>query len=163
MPVKIIEIHGANQVTTTKTRVGCRGIVLQDSRMLISHEINADYYLIPGGGLVENETPEACCVREIREETGYIVRPTCHFLTIYEYYGNYKFVSHYFLCEVTGRTVQQLTDTEAKRGLVPEWIDRNAILSMYAKYNDFLDSNEEKSGAYLREYTALSEYFKLFQ
>ncbi|MCH5182650.1 MAG: NUDIX domain-containing protein [Oscillospiraceae bacterium] len=162
MPVKIIEIHGANQVATTKTRVGCRGIVLQGDRMLISHERNADYYLIPGGGLEGDETPEACCVREIREETGYIVHPTIHFLTIHEYYGDYNFVSHYFLCEVTGKTEQQLTDTEAERGLVPEWIDRTAMLSMYAAYKDFLDSNEEKSGAYLREYTALSEYFKQF-
>ena len=162
MPAKIIEIHGANRVTTAKTRVGCRGIVLQGPRMLISHEINADYYLIPGGGLEENETLAACCAREIREETGYIVDPGLHFLTIHEYYGDYQFVSHYFLCDVIGKAAQHLTAEEAERGLVPEWIDRSAMLSMYAKYNDFSDSNEEKSGAYLREYTALKEYFKLF-
>lgn len=162
MSIKTIEIHGANQVTTTKTRVGCRGIVLQGSRMLISHEVNADYYLIPGGGLEENETLEACCSREICEETGYVVCPLRQFLTIHEYYGDHKFVSHYFLCEVTGKAARHLTDSERERGLVPEWIDRDTMLSMYAKYNDFLDVNEEKSGAYLREYTALTEYLALF-
>ena len=42
MAVKIIEIHGANaHKTFSKTRVGCRGIVIKDSRMLISHEVNS--------------------------------------------------------------------------------------------------------------------------
>ena len=35
-----IEIYGANaHKTFTKTRVGCRGIVIKDFRMLISHEV----------------------------------------------------------------------------------------------------------------------------
>lgn len=43
MIVKTIEIHGANaHKTFSKTHVGCRGIVIKDSRMLISHEVNAD-------------------------------------------------------------------------------------------------------------------------
>ena len=50
MPVKTIDIRGANaHETFTKTRVGCRGIVVKGSRMLISHEVNTDYFLIPGG------------------------------------------------------------------------------------------------------------------
>ena len=83
MIVKTIEIHGANaHKTFFKTRVGCRGIVIKDSRMLISHEVNADYFLIPGGGLEENETLEECCVSEVCEETGYIVKIICYFLTM---------------------------------------------------------------------------------
>lgn len=67
----------------------------------------ADYYLIPGGVLKADETPEECCTREVCEETGYIVKPVFHFLTINEYYEEYKFISHYFLCELYSLTVWQ--------------------------------------------------------
>ena len=108
--IKISEIRGANDHKIfSKTRTGCRGIVIKNSLMLISHEVNTDYYLIPDGGLEENETPEECCVREVCEETGYIVRPVCRFLTINEYYEDCKYVSHYFLCAVTGEAEQNLT------------------------------------------------------
>ena len=162
MAVKTIEIHGANKHEPfSKTRVGCRGIVLKENRMLISHEVNTDYYLIPGGGLEEGESLEECCVREIREETGTLVKPRCRFLTINEYYKDYKFVGHYFLCDIIGQSEQNLTETERERGLIPEWIEPEKMLALYSKYNDFAEIDEDKSGSYLREYTALKEYFKI--
>ena len=55
--VKTIEIHGANaHKVFTKTRVGCRGIVIKDFCIPISHEVTADYYFIQGGGLEADET-----------------------------------------------------------------------------------------------------------
>ena len=162
--VKTIEIYGANaHKTFTKTRVGCRGIVIKDFRMLISHEVNTDYYLIPGGGLEAGETPKECCTREVCEETGYIVNPVFHFLTINEYYEEYKFISHYFLCDIIGESEQNLTANEIKRGLIPEWISPDKMLELYSKHGDFAITNEEKRGAYLREYTALTEYFGKFK
>lgn len=161
MMIKTIEIYGANaHKTFSKMRIGCRGMVIKDSFMLIAHEVNADYYLIPGGGLEENETLEECCSREIREETGYIVKPVSHFLIMNEYYNEYKYVNHYFLCEIIGKSEQKLTVSEIERGLIPEWIAPEKMLEMYSKHEVFAATNEEKSGAYLREYTALTEYFK---
>lgn len=162
--VKTIEIHGANaHKTFTKIRVGCRGIVIKDFRMLISHEVNADYYLIPGGGLESGETPEECCTREVCEETGYIIKPVFLFLTINEYYEEYKYVSHYFVCDIIGKSEQNLTANEMTRGLIPEWVDPDKMLEIYSKHNNFAAINEEKRGAYLREYTALTEYFGKFK
>lgn len=162
--VKIIDIHGVNEhKIISKTRSGCRGIVIKNSLMLISHEVNADCYLIPGGGLEENETLEECCVREVCEETGYIVKPVCRFLTMNEYYEDCKYVSHYFLCEITGEAEQNLTEAEKERGLIPEWAEPEKMLELYSSYNDFAPTNEEKRGQYQREYIALSEYFKMFE
>lgn len=161
--VKTIEIRGVNAFETfSKVRVGCRGIVIRDARMLISHEVNADCYLIPGGGLEEGEMPEDCCVREISEETGYIVRPTAHFLTLKEYYEEYQYISHYFLCDIIGTTAQNLTANEIKRGLTPEWVEPERMLRLFARHQDYAATNEERRGAYLREYTALTEYFRMF-
>lgn len=131
--------------------------------MLISHEVNADYYLIPGGGLEAGETLEECCTREIREETGYIVKPVFHFLTINEYYEEYKYIDHYFLCDIIGEAEQNLTANEIKRGLIPEWISPDEMLELYSRYGDCATTNEEKRGAHLREYTALREYFEQFK
>lgn len=164
MEMKTIEIHGANAYEFfSRTRAGCRGIVIKDSHMLISHEMNTDYYLIPGGGLEDGETAKECCAREIREETGYIVKPVSCFLTINEYYEEYKYVSHYFVCEITGRSEQNLTACEMERGLVPEWIAPEKMLEIYSRHNDFAVADEEKRGAYLREYTALTEYFRMLE
>ena len=75
--MKEIEILGANRFESySKTRVGCRGIVIENGKMLVSREEITDWWLIPGGGLEPNETLAECCKREILEETGYIVEPT---------------------------------------------------------------------------------------
>lgn len=162
MSVKTIDIHGANEHKTySKTRVGCRGIVVKDSRVLVSHEVNTDIYMIPGGGMEGNETPEECCAREIREETGYIVKPGRCFLTLNEYYEEYRYIGYYFLCDIIGEAEPSLTSAEIKRGLIPEWAELSDMLEIYSNHADFAESNEEKRGIYYREYTALTEYLEL--
>ncbi len=162
MAAKTIEIRGANAYETfSKTRVGCRGIVVQDGSILISHEVHADYYLIPGGGMETGETLEACCIREVREETGYLVQPVSCFLTMVEFYEEYRYISHYFLCEVVGKAEQALTADEKARGLVPEWIPVEEMLVLFSRHADYAATDEEKRGAYLREYMTLTEYCRL--
>ena len=164
MMVKEVEIYGSNgKKAFSKMSVKCRGIVIQDSRILISHEVNTDYYSIPGGGLEEGETLEECCAREVREETGYIVKPDLHFLTINAYCKDCKNISHYFLCDIIGKTEQSLTMEEIELGLISNWIDTEKILELFSKYDDFVRFDEDKYRIYLREYTALREYFKMLK
>lgn len=63
------------------TRVGCYAWIEQDGRVLLPHwrERDADGteyagWTLPGGGLEHRESPEATCLREVREETGFTVR-----------------------------------------------------------------------------------------
>ena len=159
MEAKTIDIfNGAAHGAAVTRRVGCRGTIVKDSRVLISHEVNTDYYLTPGGGLEEGETLEECCAREVLEETGYLVKPVRHFLTTNEHHEEGKYVNHYFLCEVIGEEEQSLTSYEADHGLIPEWIDIEKMLGIYARHEDYAETNIGKRSAYLREYTALTEY-----
>ena len=159
--MKELEILGENRFETyTKTRTGCRGIIVKDGKILVSREEKSDYWLIPGGGLEPQESLEDCCVREALEETGYIVKPLKQFLTLNEYYEEYKYVSHYFVCEVIGTGHQQLTEAEQERGLVPKWIPIEEFLAIVEKHQEYVETNEEKRGAYQREYVALCEYLK---
>ena len=157
--MKTIDILGDNRYETyTKTRVACRGITLDHGKMLVSHEETDDLYLIPGGGLEAGETPEDCVCRELLEETGYVVRPERKFLVINEYYEEYKFETHYFICSVTGRGERSLTEHEREVGLEPRWCDVGEVSDIFSRHADYAATNEEKRGMYLREYTALDEF-----
>lgn len=154
-----LEILGENRLEKyTKARIGCRGVVLQDGKLLACHEEKTDFWQLPGGGLEAGETLQECCAREILEETGYIVKPTKQFLTLNEYYQEYKYVSHYFVCEIVGEGKQNRTSAEIERGLVPQWVDTQDFLKIVRDYAAYAAVNEDKYGAYLREHTALRAY-----
>ena len=157
--MKTVEILDENRFETwTKTRAGSRAVVVRDGMILLSHEVNSGWWLVPGGGEEEGETPEECCVREVEEETGLIVKPLQQFLTMYEYYEEYRYISNYFICEVTGKGHMRLTDAEIRRGVEPQWIPLQEAVDIFSRHQSYADVSEEKRGAYLREYTALQEY-----
>ena len=157
--MKTVEILGENRFETwTKTRAGSRAVVVRDGMILLSHEVNSGWWLVPGGGEEKGETPEECCVREVEEETGLIVKPLQQFLTMYEYYEEYRYISNYFICEVTGKGHMRLTDAEIRRGVEPQWIQLQEAVDIFSRHQSYADVSEEKRGAYLREYTALQEY-----
>lgn len=151
--MKIIEISGENRLERhTMKREACRGIVLVNGKLLLSYETSEDQWLIPGGGMEPGETPEECCIRELAEETGLIVRPLRHYLTIKEYYDEWCFVSHYFVCEAVNNTQRALTEQEQAVGLEPRWLPLEDALEIFSRYSQH---SGMRRGAYLREYQAL--------
>ena len=160
--MKKIEIFGDNRFDTcTKTRAASRAVVLRDGMILLSHETRSGWWLIPGGGIENDETPEECCVREVEEETGFLVNPVSQFLKLNEYYEEYCYISHYFVCEVTGRGQIHLTEAEADRGAEPQWLPIQEAVDIFSRHQSYADVSEEKRGSYLREYTALQEYLRM--
>lgn len=156
--MKTIEIFGNDREPVyTKTVEGCRGILIVDGKILLSYYKNEDQYLIPGGGLEVGESLADCCKRELAEETGVIVNPHTHYLTLEEYYHEYYFKSHYFLCEYDGECERALTENEIKTGLEPRWVDFDEALYIFGGYEQYKNSNEMRYGAYYREWLALNE------
>lgn len=156
--MEIINIYGDNRYEKhTKVREGCRGIVVKDREILLVYEVLSDQWFLPGGGVEAQESMEECCVRELAEETGCVVNPLYHYLTINEYYEEWLFVSRYFICELTGETHHRLTRREAEAGLEPRWISLEEAISIFSRHQEHAH-NEMKRGAYLREYRALSAY-----
>ena len=156
--MKKIEILGDNREPKyTKTVEGCRGILIRNGKILLSYYKKNNQYLIPGGGLEKGESLKECCERELAEETGVLVQAKEHYLTLEEYYHEYYFKSHYFLCTCEGECERRLTQNEIKNGLEPRWMDFDEALKLFGAYEDFKETDEMSYGAYYREYTALSE------
>ena len=161
MAFKIIHTHQRDPEKKYRTiRESCRGIVVSDGKILLSHEIIGDLFLIPGGGREKNENREDCCAREIEEETGYIVRPVEHYLDLYHYY-EYKperQLNHYYICEVIGKSEQKLTVYEKKVKLTPEWKTKEEAYRIFEQYKTV--KNEEKRKLHHREFLALKTYLE---
>lgn len=140
-----------------RVRVSSRGLIVENGRVLLSHEVNTNVYMSPGGGVEENETLEECCVRELCEETGYIVKPLKHFLTVNEYCFETLYVSNYFLCEIIGESKQSLTETEVEHGITPEWVELEKAVEIFGAY---ASKREDHASLYLREYTVINKYLE---
>ena len=153
----IVNIFGDNYSGHwNKTRTACRGIVIRDGKLLLSYETITGQWMLPGGGLEQGESEQDCCIREIAEETGVLIRPSDCVLEIDEYYGDFKWVNRYFFGEVTGETAISLTDREKEVGMAPRWLPLEEIIRIFSEHASYTDTDEMRRGMYLREYTALS-------
>ena len=154
----VLEIVGANYFGKwDKTRTACRGIILRGNRLLLSYETRTGQWMLPGGGLEAGEDERECCIREVAEETGFLIRPTDCVLEIDEYYEDFKWVNRYFFGEVTGETAVHLTEREKEVGMEPRWLHLDEILQIFSEHASYADKDEMRRGMYLREYTALSK------
>ena len=156
--MKTINIVGDNYFGKwNKTRTACRGIIIENSKILLSYETVTDQWMIPGGGLEENEIDRECCIREVAEETGMLVDVSECMLEIDEYYEDWKWINKYFICKVTGTTETKLTQRERKVGMEARWLPVDKIKDIFSKHNSYAKTDEMRRGMYLREYTALME------
>lgn len=156
--MKIIDIVGDNYLGKwNKTRTACRGIVIENSEILLSYESVTGQWMIPGGGLEEGESETDCCIREVAEETGILVNASECLLEIDEYYENWKLISKYFICKVKGTTNTKLTEREQKVGMEARWLSVDNAKNIFSKHTSYTETDEMRRGLYLREYTALCE------
>ncbi|MBQ7432357.1 MAG: NUDIX domain-containing protein [Lachnospiraceae bacterium] len=159
--MKTIDIVGKNYFGKwDKTRTACRGIILRDGKMLLSYETITGQWMIPGGGLEVDENERDCCVREVAEETGMLIRPSECVLEIDEYYKEWKWVNRYFIGEIIGKSEVKLTEREKEVGMEPRWLPIDEIWNIFSQHHVYAETDEMRRGMYLREYTALCELLK---
>lgn len=56
-------------------REGSRVVIIDNKKILLIHRIKEgrEYYVLPGGGIEEGETPKDTAIREAKEETSFDV------------------------------------------------------------------------------------------
>ena len=144
-----------------KTRVGCRGLIVDGNKILLSHELNTGVYMTPGGGVEIGETYEECCKRELCEETGYDVSVGAQLFEFNEYFHETLFVNNYFICEIKGKGKPNLTEIEIEHGIVPEWVEVDKALNIFGEYDKYKDKDEGVNSLYLREFTVITKLMNM--
>ena len=161
--MKNLQLKNDDYLGYVKTlRHACRGIVVNDGKILLGYEANNGKYIIPGGGLEDGETYEQCCERELLEETGMQVRAKEEYLEIEELFLDWRHINHYFVCELIKDTGSiNLTEGEKKAGCTFKWLPIEQALDIFGRYEDFHKTNIADYGLYRREYSALKEFCSL--
>lgn len=101
------------------------GKYLMLHRTVKENDVNKDKWIGVGGHFEENESPEECLLREVKEETGYT-------LTSYQYRGLVTFVSgdgvteYMSLFTADGFTGEEIPCNEGDL----EWVDKDAVLDL---------------------------------
>lgn len=130
------------------------GIVIKDDKVLLMHRFNKgdEYWVFPGGGVEEGETPEEATVREVDEETSIAVVPKKFVYHITWDTGEENF---FYLCDyISGEAklrpdsveVEQMKDGD--QVYEPMWIDINKLaeLKLYQLEVRDLFLNDYKNG-----------------
>jgi ADP-ribose pyrophosphatase YjhB (NUDIX family) len=84
-------------------------IIREHHILLIRHQERAsgrDYWVIPGGGLIEGETEEGCVIREMKEETNLDVRVERLLLDLARPPGRKYRSAKTYLCSIVGGEAQ---------------------------------------------------------
>ena len=137
-----------------RVRVGCRGLIIKDNKVLLSWEERKDVYMSPGGGLEGNETFEECVIRELAEETGFKVKAVKPFVKVKEYAYEVLWENNYFICEIEGECERHLTESEEYNRVSAKWVDIDEAIKIFS---DYQSKETDHASLYLREYTILKK------
>lgn len=125
-----IDMKNYKENGTVGKRPSVRGIIIKDGKIAMMHSLKYDYYKLPGGGIEEGEELRDTLVREVKEESGLVVKKE----TIKEFgyvrrieKGLFEDIfiqeNYYFLCDVEDEiSSQELDDYEAEEGFTLEFV-----------------------------------------
>ena len=116
--------------------VGVGGVVLRDTRVLLvqrASEPLAGQWSLPGGAVELGETLEEAVVRELKEETGLVVR-VVELVEAFERIirddsgrSRYHYVLLDYLCQPVEGTARAGSDVQAVAWATPEEFDRYGL------------------------------------
>ncbi len=141
----IIDKKNYDPQGTVGERPSVRGIILRNGQVAMMHSLKYDYYKLPGGGIEAGEKFEDTLVREVKEESGLVVKEE----SIKEFgyvrrieKGRFEDIfiqdNYYYLCEVEDKNVEQeLDEYEAEEQFILEFIDPKQAIETNEHANHF--------------------------
>lgn len=137
-------------------KVDVRAFVLREGKVLLVRE-NADAgkWTLPGGWADVNETPTESVIREVREESGYEVRPR-HLLAVLdrEWQGHappfpYHIYKLFFHCEIVGgapmATAESSESRFFERGALPELSTSRVLPEQLERFFEAVTQGTQKT------------------
>lgn len=130
--LKIYDIKDYDSLSPRLVRNSVKAIIIMEGKIAMMYFKKHKLYDFPGGGIEDGETNIEALIREIKEETGLIIKP----LSVREF-GKYVVIHkdnstdginekhfHYYLCNVEDiRTEPRLTEEEIKNELQFKFVD----------------------------------------
>ena len=154
---EIIIREEGNERETTRFCDAGRAIIVENGRVLMSHERKPGNWTFPGGGREEGESLEECCIREAGEEAGKIVEIVKPFVCVKEYYGDTCYTSYFYICRIIGEGKHNPTPYEIEMDAHPEWIEISEVLPIL---EEKFKTKDPFWRMQYREYRVLTEYMK---
>ncbi len=125
-----------NDTTKILEKFSVRAIIIRDGKFAMQCSLDGEYK-IPGGGQENGESYTETLIREVREETGLLVkedsiREIGEIIEIRRdiFDKKQKYICHslFYFCEVGEETVPiQLTESEIKKGYELKWASPEEI------------------------------------
>lgn len=112
--------------------VAVSAVVIDSGRLLVIHRTDNGLWSLPGGGMEPGETVSAAVAREVREETGYEVRPQ-RLVGVFSDPGHViaydngevrQAFSLCFDCELVGGSARTSEESSAVRWVPEDELDR---------------------------------------
>lgn len=127
-----------------KSWFGAAGICFDENqRVLMVRNRDVNGWSVPSGGIEENETAEDCCIREVREETGYLVSDVTRVSTKQKTSDGYQIQTVYFLLTLDESIERGTIDRDI---LEVDWISIDALQEVDQLYPEdvqlILDTHE---------------------
>ena len=103
-----------------RTNVRVSAIILKDDKILLIHrkKNGEEYWVFPGGGVEDTETPEQGIIREVKEETGLDVLK-CK-LAFMAYNEASKTDQPFYICEVSDG-IPEIIGEEKEKNSPENW------------------------------------------
>ena len=111
-------------------RPSVRGIIIKGNTIAMMHSLKYDYYKLPGGGIEEGESLHDTLIREVKEESGLVVKKSS--IKQFGYVRRIEkgriediFIqeNYYYICEVEETLEEQcLDDYEEEERFVLEYV-----------------------------------------
>lgn len=124
----------------TKARnswMGAAGIVVSHNKILMVKEKATKRWSVPSGEIESGETAEQACIREVKEETGFIVSLEKSIHTKIVVIGNHNVTTYYFHCIIsTGEIMYEDPDEEIEE---IAWQNYDNLLSIEHDYPEDLE------------------------
>lgn len=84
---------------------GSAAICINENKdILMVKSVGSEDWAVPSGGIEEGESPEECCIREVKEETGYDVEIVEKLFIKEVKLKEYKVKTYYFLVNYFGES-----------------------------------------------------------
>lgn len=123
-----------------------RAVIVKGGKLVFSFMKNRDQYVLPGGGIDPDETPQECAVRECREELGLIITSSSPIAIVREFYnGILRFENLYVSGVLSGiRTATEHTEEEDSLGITEVWVPLERVQQTLLGTNAHPMPNEQQ-------------------